>query len=121
MPFRLPPFGVRTVAVLMLLAGLSLGVAAARTLWAVKPGPVAPVLDQAIENKVRVYAEVYRLDAQGADRVRRRLQKHDRGVTSLYQQFRVKEASAFQELIRTTQADIDAILEEEHLRRSPGK
>jgi len=110
MPFRLPAPGVRTVAVLMLLAGLSLGVAAARTLWAEKPRPPMPVLDGAIENKVRLYAEVYGLDAQGADRVRRRLQKHDQGVTALYRQLREEKKAAFQELIQATQADIDAIL-----------
>jgi uridine kinase len=79
------------------------------------------VLDEAIENKVRVYVEYYRLDAQGADRVRRRLQKHDRGVTTLYQQFRAEKAPAFQELIQATQADIDAILREELERRGAGK
>jgi hypothetical protein len=96
----------------MLLAGLSLGVAAARTLWADKPVPPAPVLDQAIENKVRLYAEVYGLDAQETDRVRRRLQKHDQGVTALYRQLREEKKAAFQELIQATQADIDTILRE---------
>ena len=118
---RLPVLHVRAVAVLMLLAGLSLGVFAARALWADKPRPAAPVLDEAIENKVRLYVDVYRLDAEGTDRVRRCLQDHDRAVGELYRKLRQENAKAFETLRDATEATLNEALRDAVLRRSGGK
>lgn len=120
MGITLPPFGVRGLAVLMLLAGLSLGVFAARALWAEKPRLVAPVLDETIENKVRLYVDYYRLDPEGADRVRRCLQEHDRSVGELYRKLRQENARAFEALRDGTEATLNETLRDAVLRRSGG-
>jgi hypothetical protein len=116
-PFR--TLGVRTVAVLMLLAGLSLGVFAARALWAERPRPVAPAgLDEAIENKVRLYVEYYRLDPAATDSVRRCLQEHDRAVGELYRRLRQDNAKAFEALRTATEATLNEALRDAVLRRT---
>ena len=117
-PFR--TLGVRTVAVLMLLAGLSLGVFAARALWAERPRPTAPALDEAIENKVRLYVDYYRLDPAATDRVRRCLQEHDRAVGELYRRLRQDNAKAFEALRTSTEATLNDALRDAVLRRTGG-
>ena len=58
--------GARGLAVLTLLAGLSLGLFAGRSLWASKPtSGVAPVLNAAIEAKVSIYTQYFGLDTRG--------------------------------------------------------
>jgi hypothetical protein len=118
MNFALPRVTVRVVAVLMLAAGASLGVLFARAMWAEPPRPTEAVLDEAIEHKVRLYVDYYRLDAAGADRVRRRLREHDRAVTELYRNLRQKNAQEFDRLRDETDRVLDQILREEVERRA---
>ena len=113
MTLAFPRITVRVVAVLMLVAGASLGVLLARTLWAESPRPPQAVLDQAIEYKVRLYVETYRLSPRGADRVRRRLVEHDRSVTELYRTLREKNAAQFDQLRGETERVLDDIFTEE--------
>jgi hypothetical protein len=113
MTLAFPRITVRLVAVLMLVAGASLGVLLARTLWADRPPAPQAVLDEAIEHKVRLYVDYYRLDAGGADRVRRRLVEHDRGVTELYRTLREKNAAEFDRLRNETDRVLRDILKEE--------
>src|SRR5262245_583217 len=113
MTLAFPRITVRLVAVLMLVAGASLGVLLARTLWAESPRPPQAVLDQAIEHKVSLYVRDYRLGAGGADRVRRLLVEHDRGVTQLYRGLRERHAAEFDRLRDETERGLDAILKEE--------
>jgi hypothetical protein len=113
MNLAFPRISVRVVAVLMLIAGASLGVLLAKTMWAEPPRPVKGVFDEALEYKVGRYVDYYRLDAQGADRVRRRLQAHDDAVTGLYRTLRQQNAMDFDFLRAETEADLKAILMEE--------
>ena len=113
MTLAFPRITVRVVAVLMLIAGASLGVLLARTMEADPPRPAQAVLDEAIEHKVRLYVDYYRLDAGGADRVRRRLIEHDRGVTELYRSLREKHAAEFDRLRNETDRVLREILKDE--------
>jgi hypothetical protein len=70
------------------------------------------VLDKAIEHKVQLYVDYYRLDTRGADRVRRRLVEHDRSVTELYRSLREKNAAEFDRLRDETDRVIQDILKE---------
>lgn len=112
LPF-LPLLTVRAVAVLMLLAGVSVGVLLARTLWAgrVEPPP-GPVLDAAIEQKVQLYVRYGNLDPGQADRVRRCLTRLDREVLELYRQLRQEQAPRFQALRVSAEEELAEILEE---------
>lgn len=105
---------VRVVAVLMLLAGASLGVLLARTLWAQKPTPASGgVLDQAIEHRVQLYVRLEHLGPRGEARVRRCLTEYDRAVTDLYRTLRQEQAHRFQALSGSAQAELETILQEE--------
>jgi hypothetical protein len=113
MTIAFPRITVRGVAVLMLLAGASLGVLLEKALWAEPPRPAEAVLDEAIEYKVRLYVDYYHLDARGTDRVRQRLQAHDRAVTELYRSLRQKNAQEFDLLRDETDRVLTQILKEE--------
>lgn len=113
LPFLSVPFlSVRAVAVLMLLAGASLGVFTARALHAGRELPVAPVLDQAIEVKVDLYRKYYALDATQADRVRQTLKDFDRETLGLYRRLREKNPSDFEALRQEMEQRMQAILKE---------
>lgn len=66
--------GLRTITILMLLAGVSLGVFATN-LVARDPQPVSPVLDPRVESQVEYWTERYDLDADRTDQVRQVLQR----------------------------------------------
>ncbi|MFM8386083.1 MAG: hypothetical protein ACKOCB_04560 [Planctomycetia bacterium] len=108
---RLPLLSVRLVAVLMLLAGLSLGVFAARALHAGLAEPAAPSgLDATIEAKVALYRQYYALDAVQGDQLRQALQEFDRETVALYRRLREQQPAAFEVLRERVQARIDAIV-----------
>lgn len=113
MRFRPPFLTVRMVAVLMLLAGASVGVLLARTLWAERPDLTAPAaLDAAIEQKVQLYVRYGNLDAHQADRVRRCLTQLDRSVMELYRTLRQEQAGRFQTLRDAAEEELREILGE---------
>ena len=91
-----------------------------RALWAERPRPTAPALDEAIENKVRLYVDYYRLDPAATDRVRRCLQEHDRAVGELYRRLRQDNAKAFEALRTSTEATLNDALRDAVLRRTGG-
>ena len=106
-------FEARGLAVLTLLAGGSLGLFAGRALWAERPTTgVAPVLNPAIEAKVSLYAEAFRLDTPGADRVRRTLQEYDQQVLEVYRSLRVSQANRFKSLSAEFEERMRTILDE---------
>ncbi|MFM8979546.1 MAG: hypothetical protein ACKOSS_03680 [Planctomycetia bacterium] len=108
---RLPLLSVRLVAVLMLLAGLSLGVFAARAMHAGLAEPAAPSgLDATIESKVSLYRQYYALDDRQADQLRQALQEFDRETVALYRRLRDQQPAAFEVLRDRVQARIDSIL-----------
>jgi hypothetical protein len=108
---RLPHVSVRLVAVLMLLAGGSLGVFAARTLWAGREEPVAPQhLNPAIDAKVRLYVSYYGLDAQKAEQIRLLLTEFDQRTLQLYRRLRAENPVEFEVLRDEIDAQIRDII-----------
>lgn len=108
---RLPLLSVRLVALLMLVAGLSLGVFAARAMHAGLAEPAAPSgLDATIEAKVDLYRQYYALDAVQADQLRQALQEFDRETVILYRRLREQQPAPFEVLRDRVQARIDAVL-----------
>ncbi len=95
---------LRTITILMLLAGISLGVFAS-TLLASRQDRVSPVLDPKLEAQVDAYRELYNLDEAGADRVRRELQS-----------FLSKARQRKLDILQQHRAEFDA-LRDEALRR----
>lgn len=112
MGLHLPFLSVRTVAVLMLLAGLSLGVFVARALRAGHGEPGAPVLDAAIEAKVALYQQVYALDARQADRVRQCLRDFDAETVALYRELRTAHPERFEVLRKQVDERMQKVLAE---------
>lgn len=85
-------FKLRTIAILMLLAGLSLGIFASRALRAMG-GPAdetAPVSggQEQIELRVDYYQRDYRLTPQQTDRLRKELYRYDRLIRDKYLELR---------------------------------
>lgn len=110
----IPP--LRIVAILMLLAGLALGVFASRALRAV--GSNVLLVDpprgtgSRIELLVDEYRQAFRLDQGQADRVRRELQRYDRSVAGLIWELRQSHADRFRTLFEECSQHIRTILDE---------
>jgi hypothetical protein len=116
MTIRLPFLSVRVVALLMLLAGLSLGVFAARALHAGHPTAAAPVLDAAIETKVALYQQYYALDPRQTDRVRQCLREFDASTVALYRDLRTSHPAPFEVLRKQMDERMGEILKEAGVR-----
>jgi hypothetical protein len=117
MGLHLPFLSVRLVAVLMLLAGLSLGVFAAQALQAGRVARSAPVLDAAIEAKVALYQQYYALDARQTDRVRQCLRDFDAETVALYRRLRADKPGGFEVLRKQVDERMQEILKEAGVRR----
>lgn len=103
-------YSLRSIALLMLVAGVCLGVFAG-TLMANKASEVlAPSLDRKVEEQVNSYKEFYDLDALTADAIRHELQRHRRAVRDKLLQLRMEHRETFSELVKTTESQIAAIL-----------
>jgi hypothetical protein len=102
---------LRTVALLMLVAGASLGVLAG-TLFAARDHATEPVVDAWVEERVKLYAERYGLDAPRADAIRHELQRHRHDVRTLIMDLRAKHAEAFRSLVERTESRITGIIGE---------
>jgi hypothetical protein len=104
---------LRTVAVLMLLAGAALGVFASRALTKPRAGDVGtPAFSPRIESRVRTYVDVFDLDAGQADRVRSALVEYDRRVHVLISELRRMHAADFNALQGEAEAKIKSVLKE---------
>jgi|GEM_PF-6747693 len=117
MGLSLPFLSVRVVAVLMLLAGLSLGVFAARALRAGREEPSAPVLDAAIEAKVALYQRHYALNPRQTDRVRQCLKDFDADTVALYRRLRAENPASFEVLRKQVDERMHEVLQEAGVRR----
>ena len=102
---------LRTITVLMLLAGVSLGVFASN-LIARDPQPVAPVTNPRIESQVRYWRERYDLDADATDRVRQALQRMTQRNRELILDLQQRHRDEFQAVVTQTRNEIDAVLKE---------
>lgn len=106
---------LRTIALLMLLAGLSLGIFTSRALRAMGGGELAaaPTGPQPkIEVLVDLYRDQFRLDPQQTDRIRRVLYAHDRAVAAKLWELRQRHAEEFRDLQDKATQEIQGILEE---------
>jgi hypothetical protein len=102
---------LRTVALLMLVAGVSLGVFAS-TLMAEKPSASTVQLDQRIEERVKLYREFYDLDDARTDAIRRELNRQRREMRDLVLDLRQRHAAEFDQLVKGTEERVKAILKD---------
>ena len=101
--------GLRTITILMLLAGVCLGVFAGK-LAARKPQAATPILDPRVENQVRYWRERYELNAEDTDRIRMvllRMREQSRGALL---DLRHEHPERFQAISQEAQTKIRAIL-----------
>ncbi|MFV1958868.1 MAG: hypothetical protein ACC662_05580 [Planctomycetota bacterium] len=105
---------LRTIAILMLLAGLALGVFASRALRAIGPNDplTGPVRDSGsrIEALVGLYEGSYALDGETTDRIRQELTRYNRRVGSLVWELRQANADRFRALFDDSAERIQRIL-----------
>ena len=97
---------LRTIALLMLLAGLSLGIftvpRAARRRRGRRAAAHGRPARRASSCCVDLYQRDYHLDDEQADRVRQELYRYDRAVNAKIWELRQRHADEFQDLLRTT-------------------
>ncbi len=100
---------LRTIAILMLLAGLSLGIFTSRALRAFGEAD-APLRTDGrtprIELLVDLYQRDYHLSDERADQVRQTLYGYDRAVDALIWELRQRYADEFQALFDTAEVRI---------------
>lgn len=104
--------GIRTVAVLMLLAGVSMGVFAGSLIArdrAVDSGAIP--LDAVLEQKVRYYREFFDLDPSQTELVRQALVSHKRRMRDALHALRAEHSAAFQAIVAETEARLLEICE----------
>ena len=105
---------LRTVAILLVLAGLALGVFTSRALRALRPGDLlgdptlgnSPQVEQLVEN----YQRAYQLDAREADAIRQELKRYDRRVRDLVWELRQANADRFDGLLQESTDRIRELL-----------
>jgi hypothetical protein len=102
-------YSLRGVALLMLVAGISLGVFAG-TLIAIKRTPTPLSLEQTVEERVKLYREFYDLDVGSTDAIRRELQRHRRELRDKLVDLRRRHADEFNDLVTETETRIEKIL-----------
>lgn len=106
---------LRTIALLMLLAGLSLGIFTSRALRAFGEADHPPRTDgrlPRIELLVDLYQRDYRLSHEQADRIRQELYQYDRAVDAKIWEFRQRHADEFQTLFDETETKLLDIFKE---------
>ncbi len=108
-------YSLRSIAVLMLAAGLSLGVFAGTLVAGKRPDP-QPRLNHQIEERVKLYREYYGLDEIKVDAVRRELTRHRSELRNLLLRLRNEHQDEFRDLVDATERRIRGIIEDEGLR-----
>jgi hypothetical protein len=101
---------LRNIAILMLVAGVSLGVFA-QNLIAARPASPRPLLERRIEERLKLYREVYNLDPQQTAAVRRELIRHHREVLDLLLKLRREHRKDFEKVVSETEQRIREIIE----------
>ena len=104
-------YSLRTIALLMLVAGLCLGVFAG-SLVAIKRSPTPLTLEQRVEERVKLYREIYELDVASTDAIRRELQRFRRVLRDKLAELRQRHADEFSKLAKETEAEIQEILKQ---------
>lgn len=102
-------YSLRTIALLMLLAGICLGVFAS-SLIAVKRTPVRLSLEQTVEEQVKYYREYFDLDVRTTDAVRRELHRFRRVLRDKLVELRQLHADEFTKVKVKAEERIQKIL-----------
>ena len=107
---------LRTIAILMLLAGLALGVFTSRALRAFSTRDLlaaapTPVGTERIQGLVDVYRQEFNLDDARADLIRQELERYDRQIGALLWELRQQNASKFRTLFDECSERIRGLLE----------
>jgi len=114
---------LRTVAILLVLAGLALGVFTSRALRALRPGDLLGDTTQTnspqIEELVDTYQRAYQLSPQEADAIRQELKRYDRSVRDFVWKLRKEHANRFDGLLEESTARIGKLLEAAQERDGP--
>ncbi len=103
-------YSLRSIALLMLAAGVSLGVFAGTLVANKKPDP-RPVLNRQIEERVKLYREYYALDESRTNEVRQELTRHRHELRKLLLRLRSEHQDEFTKLVDGTERRIRAITE----------
>jgi hypothetical protein len=105
---------LKTIAFLMLLAGVSLGIFASRALRALGPRDTTPTAGAAvpstIEQQVELYERYYQLDPRRTDQIRQTLLRYDRGVRDKLLELRSRHAEEFRALFEAAEKEITDVL-----------
>ena len=102
-------YSLRSIALLMLLAGLSLGVFAG-TLVANKPPVRTPTLNQKVEVRVNLYRDLYSLDEAKTEAVRQTLRAHQHEVREMLLDLARQHREKFSEQVKETENRIALIV-----------
>ena len=105
-------YSLRSIALLMLLAGGSLGVFAGTLVANRHTEPEAPSLERRVEERVRAYREAYALDDARADAVRQVLLAHKREVREMLLELSRRHKDEFSKQVQKTEERIKLILEQ---------
>jgi hypothetical protein len=76
-------YSLRSIALLMLLAGASMGVFAGTLMANRQVEAKGPTLERRVEERVRLYRDMYALDETRTDAVRQVLLAHEREVREM--------------------------------------
>jgi hypothetical protein len=105
---------LKTIAFLMLLAGLSLGIFASRAVRALGPGEPVASSHSTVEQQVEFYQRFYQLDPQQTDRIRQALLVYDRKVRDKLMEFRASQEQEFHALFeKAHQTILDVVADAE--------
>ncbi len=99
---------LKTITLLMLLAGVSLGVFANTLIAGGSPEPKPAAFDERVE----AYRDAYGLDERQAEAVRTELERHRRKMYDLLMQLRRDHSDRFQDVVDETENRIRAIIED---------
>ena len=99
---------LKTITLLMLLAGVSLGVFANTLIAGGNPDPKPAPYDA----RVDAYVKAYGLDVHQADAVRTELERHRQKMYDLLLQLRRDHSDRFREIVDETENRIRTIIED---------
>ena len=106
-------YSLRSIALLMLLAGACLGVFAGTLVANRHTEPEGPTLERRVEERVRAYREAYSLDDTRADAIRQVLVAHKREVREMLLELSRRHKDEFAKQVQKTEERIRLILEQE--------
>lgn len=104
-------YSLRSIALLMLLAGVCLGVFAGTLVANRHVDDSTPTLDRKVEEQVRQYREAYDLDVEKTDAIRHVLRAHQREVREMLLELSRRHKAEFSQQVQKTEDRIQLILD----------